>query len=224
MNQPCLDVIVADDHEAVREGLTHILARDPRIRLAAVVENFQQLMHVLPQQRVDVLVLDLGNMGMSPLMMVERIRRLYPQLAIVVYSSSLDVVPEMLRAGVKGYVAKEEVSEQLLVALHTVSRGQTFLSPGAQAYMERSHARTARNRLTPQELNVLKLLVQGYSTDQIADHLSIDRRTAYHHIGHIRSKTGCSRTQLVTWYHQVYGSSAHDGIIRPDRTSWLSVL
>ncbi len=210
MDRPCLDVMIADDFEAIRGGLITILKRDPQIRLAAAVDNFQQLMHVLPQHRVDVLVLDLGNMGMSPTMMVERIRRLYPQLAIVVYSSSIDFVPEMLRAGVRGYVAKEEVSEQLLVALHTVAGGQMFLSPSAQAYLDRSQARTAQHRLTPQELNVLKLLVSGCSTDQIADHLSIDRRTAYHHIAHIRSKTGCNRTQLVTWYQQVYGGSAHD--------------
>ncbi len=61
MDRPCLDVIIADDYEALREELTRILARDAHIRLVSVVENYQRLIHLLPQQREDVLVLDLGN-------------------------------------------------------------------------------------------------------------------------------------------------------------------
>ncbi len=207
---PSINVLIADDHEAVREGLIKILERDLRIRIIVAVENVQQMMHELGQHRVDVLVLDLGNMGMSPLMMVERVRYTYPHIAIVVYSSSIDFVPEMLRAGVKGYVAKEEMSEHLVLALHSVYAGHTFLSPAAQAYLDRAQVQSAKHRLTPTEVNVVKLLVRGLSTNEIADHLSIDRRTVYHHIAHVRTKTGCSRTQLVNWYQQVYGGPALD--------------
>ncbi len=137
--------------------------------------------------------------------MVHRLRRSYPDVALVVYSSSIDLAPELLKAGAQGYVAKNEMSDHLLAAVQAVVNGQVFVSPTTQAYLDRARAQRTHLHLTPQELSVLKLHAHGLSTVDIADQLTIDPRTVYLHLTHVREKTGCSRTQLVGWYYRTYG-------------------
>jgi DNA-binding NarL/FixJ family response regulator len=92
--------------------------------------NFQELTTVLQTVPAEVLILDLGGMGGSPLTVVERLRREHPHLAILVFSSSVDLVPELLRAGAKGYVVKEELSDQLITAIQALRS-----SPGISGSM-----------------------------------------------------------------------------------------
>lgn len=204
LQQKPIRVLIADDHEVLRTGLETTLRKDHRIEVVAAVACFQDVVQTLAAVTVDVIVLDMGGMGSSPIIMADWLRRSYAHIGVVVFSSSVDMVIEVLRAGAKGYVVKGETSDQLLSAIHAVYAGQTFLSPIAEGYRARSTARSAHHHLTPQELHVLKLHAHGLSTKEIADHLAIDQRTVYLHLTHVREKTGCSRTQLVNWYHQVF--------------------
>ncbi len=198
-------VIIADDHPIVRDGLMATLASTPYLRVVAAAANFQELTTALPTVQADILILDLGGMGSSPLTVIERLTREHPHLAIIVFSSSVDLVPETLRAGAKGYVVKEELSDQLLTAIYAVRAGQTFLSPLAQEYLLRCSVQSSQHRLTPQELSVLKLLAQGLSTTAIADQLGIDPRSVQNYILRLRNKTGCEeRIELAAWYQRVY--------------------
>jgi DNA-binding NarL/FixJ family response regulator len=201
-------VIIADDHAIVREGLIANVAKQPHLHIVGTATNFQEVTQLVRSVPADVLILDVLGMGGSPLTVVERFTRELPDLAIIVFSSSVDLVPELLQAGARGYVVKEELSEQLIGAIETVHAGQIFVSPIAQNYLARYTAQSARHRLTPQEGSVLKLLAQGLGTSEIADQLGIDPRTVHNYIQKLRNKTGCDeRTQLVTWYQRIYGES-----------------
>lgn len=103
---PAIRVIVADDHPIVRDGIQAVLASDPQMHIVGVATRFDDLLTVLATESADVLVLDLGGMGGAPLSLVTRLQRDYPHLAIVVFSSSVDLAPELLQAGVRGYVVK----------------------------------------------------------------------------------------------------------------------
>ncbi len=202
-------IIVADDHPIVRDGLIAILTGHHGIQVVATAASFQELTVVVHTVPAEVLILDIGGMGGSPLTLVERLTREQPMLSIIVFSSSVDLVPEMLQAGVKGYVVKEELADQLLTAIQAVYTHQTFLSPTAQEYLQRCSLQSAQHRMTPQELTVLKLLAQGLSTTGIADQLGIDPRTVHNYVLRLRHKTGCDeRTQLAAWYQRVYGGTA----------------
>ena len=207
MNEPqSIRVIIADDHPIVRDGLTTILNADPQFKVVADAGSFKELAEVLHDVSADVLVLDIGGMGSSPLLTIERLRRDYPDLPIVVFSSSIDMVPEMLAAGVRGYMVKEERTLQLIPALRAAHRGEQFLSPLAAEYVARYTTRSAELRLAPMEITVLKLMAQGLSTEQIADHRGIDPRTVHNHIYKLRRKVGLhQRTQLVNWYRHIFG-------------------
>jgi two-component system, NarL family, response regulator DevR len=199
-------VIVADDHPIVQDGLQTILSGDPRLTVVGVATSFVEVIALLATISADVLVLDLGGMGGAPLSLVQRVRREYPQVAIVVFSSSLDLAPELLDAGVCGYVVKEELMGQLRDAIHAGRAGQRFVSPLVEEYMMRTASLSKQYQLTAQELNVLTLLAHGLGTVAIAEQLEIDARVAQNYITSLRRKLGCTeRIQLVDWYQRMYG-------------------
>src|SRR3712207_807569 len=114
MAREAIRVIMADDHPPILDGMTAYLTTDSQLQVVAVARSFPDLMQVLRTTRADVLVLDVGGMGGSPFPVLDRIKREYPQLAVIVFSSSVDLVRNMLKAGVKGYVVKEDLSTQLV--------------------------------------------------------------------------------------------------------------
>jgi len=204
-SQP-IRVIIADDHPIVREGLQTILERAHQVELVGVATNFAEVLALLRTVPTDVLVLDVGGMGGAPLTVVTGIRREYPGVAIIVFSSSVDLAPELLQAGVCGYVVKEELLAQLLTAIVAVRAGQQFLSPIVEEYIARTTGPRRERQLAPKELTVVKLLAQGLQTNAIAEQLGIDPRSAQNYITTALRKTGCSsRTQLVDWYRRMYG-------------------
>lgn len=206
MVHPTIRVIIADDHPIVRDGIAAILAPQPDLKVVAIAENFAKLAASLAQIEADILLLDIAGMGGSPLSLVERLRRERPDIAVIIFSSSVDLVPEMLRAGARGYVVKDDMSSQLTMAIRAVFEGQAYLSPAAEEYRSRSTGSGKRHRLTPQELTVLGLLAQHKDTLAIADHLTIDPRTVHNYISKLKQKTGCDdRLQLIDWYERLYG-------------------
>ncbi len=201
-----IKVLIADDHAIVRDGLRGIIASNPDLEIVGMVTSFEGVLAQLKLTSVDVLILDLGGMGGAPLTFVTRLQREYSRLNIVVFSSSVDLAPELLQAGICGYVVKEELSLQLIQAIQAAAAGQQFLSPLVTEYMARAEARNHKNTLTPQELNVLKHLSHGLGTPEIAEHLEIDPRVVYNYLSTLRRKTGCTeRTQLAEWYKRMYG-------------------
>lgn len=198
-------VIIADDHPIVREGLQTTLGASPHIHIAGVATSFAEVVDLLEIVPAHVLVLDLGGMAGAPLTLITRVRREYPHIAIVVFSSSVDLAPELLQAGVCGYVVKEELSAQLLAAIQAVRAGQRFLSPIVEEYVTQAMDGRRQHHLAPKELNVLKLLAQGLGTIAIAEQLGIDPRSVQNYITTLRRKIGCEeRIQLVDWYKRMY--------------------
>jgi DNA-binding NarL/FixJ family response regulator len=205
-----IKVLVADDHAIVREGLQSIIASNTGLELVGMVTSFEGVVQKLTTTHVDVLVLDLGGMGGAPLTFATRLQREYPHVKIVVFSSSIDLAPELLQAGIYGYVVKEELSSQLIQAIKAAAVSQQFLSPLVNDYMARSQANNQKSTLTPAELNVLKHLAHGFGTSDIAKSLEIDPRVVYNYLSNLRRKTGCTeRTQLAEWYKRMYGSEGN---------------
>lgn len=210
MSEPTIRILIADDHPIVHRGLDGLLFADPRITLVGTASGFTQLLEQLASAPIDVVILDLNGMGAGPLSMVRELRAQYPQVQLLIFSSSLALAPELLAAGALGYVVKEELLDHLPAAIHAVAAGQPYCSPLVHDYFERAAFLHRLRPLAPQELLVLKLLAQGLTTTQIATSLQIDPRSAQNYISALHRKTGCEgRAQLVIWYRQRYeGASA----------------
>lgn len=206
-NQP-VRVVIADDHPIVRTGLQTTLNESLLVETVGVVASFADLLSCLWETPADVVVLDLGGMGATPVSMVGRLLREYPKLGCVIFSSSVDLAPELLQLGVQGYVVKEELEEHLVAAICAANGGARYLSPIVKQYVDRSHSARLGHGLAPQEVNVLRLLANGLSTLAIAQELAIDARTVQNYITSIRRKTGChERTELAGWYRRTFNLS-----------------
>jgi DNA-binding NarL/FixJ family response regulator len=204
-HQP-IRVVIADDHPVVLDGLATLLNSTPSIAVVGIAQSFRVLLDLLDRIITDIVILDLSGMGGPPLTVVNRIQRDHPTIKIIVFSSSVDLAPELLQAGVSGYIPKEDFTEQLITAIQTLAAGQTYLSPSVSRYLAQTAQAHRRHRLAPKELSVLKLLSAGHGTAEIAEQLQIDQRSVQNYITTLRRKIGChERTQLADWYHRMYG-------------------
>jgi DNA-binding NarL/FixJ family response regulator len=202
-NQP-MRVIVADDHPVVLKGLQEELAAATDIAVVGVARDFQATLDLLATTPADILVLDIGSMGGAPLTVVTRIIRDYPALQIIIFSSIVDLAAEFFNVGVHGYVTKEELLIELVVAIHAVRAGEIYCSRLVAEHLSQIGDVRQGIALSPQELSVLKLLAQGLGAVAIAEQLQIGTGSTQNYITRLRRKTGCAeRTQLADWYRRV---------------------
>ena len=203
MSSFTIRILGADDHPFAQGGLEKAIAAYPNLELVGMVGSFQELMKNLPAMCPDVLIMDLGDMGGPPLSLMERLKREFPQLGVIVFSSSIDLVPEMIKAGARGYVAKEEQTHHLVNAILVVHAGQQYLSPHAQEYLARSEESGGPRKLSERQETIIKYLAQGLKTEQVANLLSVAPKTVLNQITLAKVKIGCdTRGELVDWYQR----------------------
>lgn len=209
MDNSTIRVIIADDHPVIHHGIEGMLFADRRFAVIGTATTFFGLLDELAAKPAHVVILDLNQMGAGPLVMVRTLRERYPQTELLVFSSSLALAPELLAAGARGYVVKEELLTHLPAAIVAVASGQVYLSPLVQEHQERATHLQRHVSLLPQELRVLKLVAQGMKTRDIGDNLNIDPRTAQNYITGLYQKTGCeTRAELAIWYRQHFEGEA----------------
>lgn len=198
-------VMVADDHPIIHSGLDGLFFADARMTLVGIATDFSSLLAQLATTPIDVLILDLMDMGAGPITMVRELRSQHPDIRILIFSSSISLAAELLRVGALGYVVKQEKLNHLPAAIRAVAAGLPYLSPLVVEHQERAAATLRGISLMPREERVLRLVARGLTTRDIAADLNIDRRTARNYINALYGKTGCeSPGQLVVWYRQRY--------------------
>lgn len=206
MSTPPIRIMIGEDHPVMVDGLCTLLAQSERFTVVAVARSFAEVVATTREHSADVLILDLVGMGEAPWTVIQCLQRDRPRLKVVVYSSTIDLAPELIRAGAAGYVAKEEVPSVLIEAISAVVAGEVFYSPAVREYLEEWQTEPV---LTPKEALSLKLLTQGLTTLEVAATMDIDPRTVQNYITIMLRKTRCaSRVQLIDWYRRKYGSGS----------------
>jgi two-component system response regulator NreC len=217
-----LRLILADDHEIFREGLKALLGREDRRRPAGlhdfevVGEAFDGLEAVRRAHDLqpDMAILDFAMPLLNGIGAAHEIRRVSPGTRIILLTMHTEeqYVLEALRASIKGYVVKTQAAADLVRAIHEVSRGQIYLSPGVSralvdAYM--AGTEPLPDPLTPRERQVLQLVAEGKSTKAIATLLSISVKTAETHRTRIMDKLAIHDTAGLVRY------AIRKGVIEP---------
>jgi DNA-binding NarL/FixJ family response regulator len=206
MLPPTIRVLFADNHQATRDGIEISLTNAARIEFVGAAHDFADVLQRLSTARPDVVVLDILGMCESPIDMVRYMRREYPNVRVVLYSSTMALAPEMLHAGAHGYVTKDEYTDQLIEAIYAVYAGQTFLSPMVQDHMDSYILCVTKFHLTQREREMLTLVAQGLGTEAMAEILNIDPRSVNNCVSRIRKKTGCkTRIDLANWARRYIG-------------------
>ncbi len=196
-----MKVLLADDHDLVRDGMIAILSRDdPSIKVTAV-DDLGSALGMLEDHDFDVIVLDLRMPGMRGLAGISRVRELYPDLPIVLLSGAISQgdVDEAYDLGIRGFVPKTLAGKALVNALRLVVAGERYVpSTMLQDPQEQDTIEKTAGTLSPREAQVLQRLSHGASNKEIARALSIQETTVKLHLRNLRDKLDArNRTEIV---------------------------
>jgi two-component system, NarL family, response regulator NreC len=206
-------ILLADDHEIVREGLKALLEHH-NFDVVGEASDGRQAVQLATKLRPDVAVFDYSMPLMNGLEAAREIQRISPPIKTVLLTMHTEdlYVFEALRAGIRGYVVKTQASADLVRAIQEVARGQIYLSPGVsgaivEAYLTKTELPV--DPLTAQERRVLLLIAEGKRTKEIAHILQISVKTAESHRARIMAKLDIHETAGLVRY------AIRRGVIEP---------
>lgn len=204
MPTPPIRIIVGDDHPMMVDALCAMFAGHEQFSVVATAHSFREVAEAALATPADLVILDLTGMDTPAWGMVERLQRDAPHLKVVIFSSRVDLAPELLRAGAAAYVTKEERSSVLLAAVTAVAAGGSFCSAHVEAYLARGHGEAS---FTPQEWVTLKLLEQDPDTIRTSQAMGVVPRAVQNYVTSMLRKKGfTNRYELIEWYRRTYGS------------------
>jgi DNA-binding NarL/FixJ family response regulator len=169
-----INVIIADDHNLVREGIRALLEKAEDITVVGDAENGEEALALVQQHRPDVLVMDIAMPGMNGIQVLEQLRERGLGTHVVILSMYADevFVRQALQNGAKGYLLKGSFKEELLLTVRAASRGATYLSPSVSESVltpPSSSNPSPADQLTPREHELLQLIARGHTNAEIAD-------------------------------------------------------
>lgn len=190
-------IIIAEDHNLVRQGIRMLLEQSGEAQVVAEAATGQEAVELTARHKPDVIVLDLSMPRMDGAQAAARIldMKLPTQIIILSMHADTTMVQQLLRRGVKGYLLKDAVSEELMLAVRSVSQGKMFLSPTISDTVmtmllspPAAEAQSAADLLTPREREVLQLVAEGQTNSAIAETLSISVKTVEKHRANVMTK------------------------------------
>jgi NarL family two-component system response regulator LiaR len=200
-------VFIADDHPIVRRGIKDLLETEADIQVVGEAANGREAVVAVSEIQPDIVLMDLVMPVVDGLEAIRQIKNSLPQIQILVLTSFTtdDKVFPAIKAGALGYLIKDTAPEDLVRAIHQVYRGEATLHPTiAQKLLNEITAPPQKpptpDPLTERELDVLKLVAQGLTNQEIADELVISVTTVYTHVSNILAKLHlASRTQAALY-------------------------
>jgi len=193
-----ITVMIADDHEVVREGLRLALLRSPHIRVVGEAPDGETAVALAERRRPDVVIMDLRMPQMDGIEATEEIVARVPDSKVLVFTaySERALLQRGLESGARGYVLKETPHDTLLKAIEKVAAGETFVDPALIPSL--ATGRDGQEILTQREREILQLLADGMSNADVAQQLFISQETVKSHVRHILTKLEAdTRTHAV---------------------------
>ena len=202
-------LLLADDHVMVRRGLRLVLDAEPDLKVVAEAGDGMEALEAARRLEIDLAVLDVSMPRKTGLQATAELIAVRPELRVLILSmhDSEQYLFEALKAGASGYVLKSAADRDLVEACRAALRGEPFLYPSAVAALVRDFLDRARegdaapvDPLTPRELQVLKLIAEAHTNDQIAELLCISRKTVERHRENLMGKLGMRDRVELTRY------------------------
>ena len=190
-------VLLADDHVLIRHGIKNIIKKNDQFEVVGEVSNGKQLMGFLEDSEVDLIILDISMPDIGGMEAIGLVKSKYPWIKILMLTmhKNKQYFYNAMAAGADGYLMKDDSDEELLVAISKVLSGKSYISPYMTddfaddvINMYRNERRTPFQELTKREKEILQLVVQGFTSKQMAEQLSLSQRTIDHHRSNLLRK------------------------------------
>lgn len=189
-------LLLADDHTLVRGGLKALLEGLPGVQVVSEANDGREALQKVEEYHPDIVLMDIAMSGMNGLEATSRIKKSYPDTRVIILSmhTSEEYVLQALRAGASGYLLKDAGVAELELAIQAVARGETYLSPPVSRHVIADYIRrtggdykaaetevSPLDKLTPRQREILQLIAEGHTTQDIAHVLNISVKTVETH-------------------------------------------
>ncbi len=191
-------VVIADDHNLVRQGIRALLEKENYIQVIGEAGTGSEAIELAESLKPDVIVMDISMPRMDGAQATERILGLDTPTEVIILSMHSDTIlaQQMLRQGVKGYLLKESIAEELPLAIRSASQGRVYLSPAISDSVLTTLLmpqpdeipESVNDLLTSREREVLQLIAEGYTNSAIAETLTISVKTVEKHRANLMTK------------------------------------
>jgi DNA-binding NarL/FixJ family response regulator len=207
-----IKVALVEDHQLVRDGIRSLLTNLPNIEVVAEADCAKTMLNLIEQARPNVLLVDISLPEISGIELAKLITTNHPGIKVIILSmhTEQEFIFNSLRNGAKGYLHKSISREELIEAIEQVYNGSEYFSKEVSGIILKSYLRQIKNperveeyddkKLTPRELEILRMVAQGYSNQLIADKLFISVRTVESHKNHIMQKLELTTTVDLVKY------------------------
>lgn len=193
-----IKIILADDHQLILDGMRTMLQGIPEFLIVAEVRNGQEVLEAARKMEFDLILMDIEMPGCNGIEATRMLLEEQPEakvLALTMFNEK-GIIVKVMEAGAKGYVLKNAHFQELVEAIKKVASGQNFISSDVIATLmerdsvrvESSQAESETGSLTKRELEILKLIAQGFSNKEIGEKLFISHRTVDTHRTHLLDK------------------------------------
>lgn len=208
-------VILADDHELFRDGLSVMLSKQPDIDLIAEAENGEELLHLTHTLKPEVVITDIKMPKVDGIEAMHRLRNEIPHVGVIALTSydEENLIVEMLEAGAKGYLLKSANKEEIVEAIQKVYKGKTHYCHQTNARLVQLIAKSAFNpyrkkkqiTFNDRELAIIRLVCEGFTNKDIATQLFLSKRTIENHRENIMDKIEEKSTAALVVYAVKHG-------------------
>jgi two-component system response regulator NreC len=202
-------VVLADDHAVLREGVRMVLEAQPGISVVGEAADGRQALELVEQLDPDVAVMDIAMPNLNGSEATRQIRRRFPRTQVVILTmhESHQYLVQIVRVGAVGCVLKRAAGTELVAAVRAAARGESFFSPAIASLLLNDYRTRLRHQttdeseiLTEREREVLQMVAEGHTSQEIADFLTLSIKTVQSHRAHIMEKLDVhDRTELVKY-------------------------
>ena len=215
-------IVLAEDHIIVRKGLKAILDNEMDINVVGEAGDGQETLQLVEKLNPHIVVMDISMPILNGFQTTRKIKKQFPHTQVIILSRhhNEEYIFESFRAGASGYLVKKSAPSELISAIQSVHRGDSYTSPSVSKVIMDDYIRRAKdtaalkdmNSLTDREFEILQLIAEGYSTAEISKCLYISKNTVSTHRTHIMKKLDLHSTAKLTQY------AIRKGIIDPGST------
>ena len=201
-----INVLIADDHTVVRQGLKQIISIDPQLNVVGEAANGEEVLALLESLKVDGVVLDITMPGKNGLDVLKELKRKYPTLPVLVLSMHPEdqFAIRIMKAGAAGYLTKECAPEELIGALNKICKGGKYITPELAerlaVFIEDEKGKPLHDNLSDREYQVLRMLALGKTITEIAGELFLSIKTVSTYRTRVLEKMNMSTNAELTRY------------------------